>query len=215
LTGVDLLPTGSAIAVTAAAVVAIAACWELVRRGRSRVWSVMPGMVGLLAVVAILTGKVRSATDMGVPAAAGIGLAAGALLYGATAAFMAVAGRWPPLRRQARTVYELRGGLSIPTAIVLAALVVAPSEEIVWRGMVQTLFGGWLGSGGGALLAWAVYVAVNAVARSLPILLGAVVGGAAWAGLAWWTGGVAAPIACHVVWTGLMVAWPPVRSGSR
>jgi membrane protease YdiL (CAAX protease family) len=207
--------TGPAIAVTVAAVVGIAASWELVRRGGSRVWTLLPVTVGVLAVVAVLTGRVRAATGMGIPASVGVGLAAGAGLYGATAAFMALVGRWPPLRRQARAVYELRGGLSVGMAIILAALVVAPAEEIVWRGTVQPLFGTWMGSAGGAVLAWALYVAVNAVARSLPILLGALVGGAAWAGLAWWSGGVAAPIACHVVWTGLMVAWPPIRSGER
>ena len=38
------------------------------------------------------------------------------------------------------------------------------------------------------------------------------VGGAVWVGLAWWTGGVLASLACHIVWTGLMVAFPVLRA---
>jgi membrane protease YdiL (CAAX protease family) len=39
-----------------------------------------------------------------------------------------------------------------------------------------------------------------------------VVGGAVWVGLAWWTGGVLASLACHIVWTGMMVAFPVLRA---
>jgi membrane protease YdiL (CAAX protease family) len=205
----------AAVALAAVAVGAVALAWDLVRRGRVGVWTAMPPTVGLLAVLALFTGTVRLSTHVEALPAFGLGLGTGVLLYGATAAFMSVAGGWPPLRRQARRVYELRGGLPVPAAAALAALVVAPSEEVVWRGLMQTLLGAWVGALGGAAVTWGLYVTVNGVARSLPILLGAVVGGAAWGALAWWTGGVAAPIGCHVVWTALMVVWPPVPSRAR
>jgi membrane protease YdiL (CAAX protease family) len=35
------------------------------------------------------------------------------------------------------------------------------------------------------------------------------VGGALWGGLAWWTGGIAASLASHGVWTAMMLARPP------
>ncbi len=54
----------------------------------------------------------------------------------------------------------------------------------------------------GAVLAWAAWVAVDATWGSIPLLAGAVVGGALWTGLATWSGGVAAPVASHLVWTG-------------
>jgi len=38
---------------------------------------------------------------------------------------------------------------------------------------------------------------------------GAVVGGAAWGALAWWSGGLTAPLASHILWTGLMLVLPP------
>lgn len=202
-----------AVAVAVLAVVAVAVAWELVRRGRFEVWGLMGWLLAALALKAILTERVRVATEFELPAAVGIGLAAGVALYGATAVFMFVAGRWPPLARQARRVYELRAGRSTASAAAIAALVVAPGEEIVWRGLVQTLLAGALGALGGAAAAWGIYVGVNAVSRSLPILLAAVVGGAAWAALAWWTGGVAAPTACHAVWTSLMIVAPPIPRG--
>ena len=41
------------------------------------------------------------------------------------------------------------------------------------------------------------------------MVAGAVVGGALWAGLAWWSGGVLASLASHILWTGCMLAFPP------
>jgi len=49
----------------------------------------------------------------------------------------------------------------------------------------------------------------NLPSRSLPIVAGAVVGGAVWGALAWWSGGLAAPLASHILWTGLMLVLPP------
>jgi membrane protease YdiL (CAAX protease family) len=207
-------PSAAAIGVTVAAVLCVAGAWVLVRRGRFSIWGAMGSVMGALAAAALLVGKVRWATGLSVLAAGAAGVLAGALLYGATAAFMFVAVRWPPLRRQAEAIYELRGGRSLPVALAIAALVVAPGEEVVWRGVVQPLLGGWVGAVAGAALAWGVYVAVNLLSGSIPILLGAAVGGGAWAALALWTGGAAAPIGCHVVWTSLMILFPPVP-GSR
>ena len=56
---------------------------------------------------------------------------------------------------------------------------------------------------------WAFYVGANVPSRSLPIVLGAAVGGGVWAALAWWSGGMLASLASHILWTGLMLALPP------
>ena len=61
---------------------------------------------------------------------------------------------------------------------------------------------------------WLAYVVANALSRSLVIVAGAVVGGAAWVALQAVTGGVAAPLACHVVWTLAMLVLPPRTRGS-
>jgi uncharacterized protein len=211
----DRASTVIAASLTAAAALCVASAWLLVRRGRFSIWGAMGSVTGALGVVALLVGRVRGATELPILVAVLVGLLAGAMLYGATAAFMFAAVRWPPLRRQAEGIYELRGGRSLAAALAVAGLVVAPGEEIVWRGVVQPLFAGWVGAVAGAALAWGLYVGVNLVARSIPILLGAVVGGAVWAALAVWTGGVVAAIGCHVVWTSLMIALPPVPRSSR
>ena len=62
-----------------------------------------------------------------------------------------------------------------------------------------------MAAGAAAVVAWAGYVVANLPSRSLPIVAGAVVGGALWAALAWWSGGVLAPLASHILWTGLML----------
>jgi membrane protease YdiL (CAAX protease family) len=43
----------------------------------------------------------------------------------------------------------------------------------------------------------------------MPIVAGAVVGGAVWAGLWWWSGGMLAPLVSHILWTGAMLVRPP------
>ncbi|HXF35744.1 MAG TPA: hypothetical protein VNO17_01015, partial [Actinomycetota bacterium] len=74
---------------------------------------------------------------------------------------------------------------------------------------------GPLGDAGGALATWAGYVLVNLASGSPPIVAGALVGGAVWSGLAWWSGGVAASLASHAAWTALMLIGPPVRVEAR
>ena len=188
---------------------AVVMAWLLVRSGRASIWTAMGVAAGLAGALAVLTGRVRLATDLRPLWAAALGLGSGLLLYGATAAFMAVAGRWPPLARHARALYDQRQGLPMPVALGLASLLVAPGEEALWRGLIQPLLAGPLGPVGGAAGAWAAYVGANAISGSVPIVLGAVVGGAAWTLLALLTGGILASVLCHAVWTGLMIVWPP------
>jgi hypothetical protein len=60
--------------------------------------------------------------------------------------------------------------------------------------------------------AWAAFVVANLPSRNLAIVAGSMVGGAAWVGLAVWSGGVVAGLSCHVVWTVLMLARPPLET---
>jgi hypothetical protein len=94
--------------------------------------------------------------------------------------------------------------------LALSLLVTVPAEELFWRGLAAPALGGTsLGLAGGATVAWGLYVLSNAPSRSLAIVAGAVVGGAVWAWLGWWSGGVLAPLASHILWTGPMLAFPP------
>jgi membrane protease YdiL (CAAX protease family) len=76
--------------------------------------------------------------------------------------------------------------------------------------VVLGVLGRSLGSAGlAAVLCWAAFVAINAISGRIPIILGAVVGGAMWTAVAWWTGGIVAPIVSHAAWTALMIVFPP------
>jgi membrane protease YdiL (CAAX protease family) len=190
--------------------IAVAVAWVVVRARRASIWTVMAVTTGSLGALALLTGSVPAATAVSVPAAAVLGLAAGGALYGATGAFMWVARRWPPLARQTSSFYRQADELSVPAGVGVSALV-AVGEELLWRGVVAGVLVEASGSAArGAALAWAVYLATYLLSGSLPVVLGALVGGGTWAALGWWSGGVVAPAVCHVVWTSLMIAAPPV-----
>lgn len=194
--------------------IGVAAAWIVVRAGMASVWTAMGttlGILGLLSVPAVQA----VGSELSVSVALLLGSGAGAVLYGATAMFLAVTIRWPPLARHTQAVYDQRRGLSLAQALAISLLVVAPGEELLWRGVVLgvllRMLPGWPVV---PVIAWAAYVAANAFSGSIPIVLAAAVGGAAWTTLASWSGGVVAPLACHVVWTGLMIVRPPVpRSG--
>ena len=89
-----------------------------------------------------------------------------------------------------------------------------PGEELFWRGFFQGQLASSLegGTALAAVLAWIAFVLANLPSANLAIAAGAVVGGAVWVALAWWTGGVLASLACHIVWTGMMVAFPVLHA---
>jgi membrane protease YdiL (CAAX protease family) len=193
---------------------ASAAAWVLIRIGTVSIWTASAAVNGVLALISLLTERVH-AGDLDLWPSVLIGAGAGVALYLATAAFMAFAGGWPPLRKGTEEIYGNKEGMSTPGVVALAAIVVAPAEEMFWRGLVQGVLASATTPFLGAFLGWAGYVAVNAVSGSIPIVLGAVVGGATWAMLAWRTGGVLVGVVCHAVWTALMILRPPLPREAR
>jgi membrane protease YdiL (CAAX protease family) len=155
-----------------------------------------------------VSGRRRPAT-WAVAVAFVVGIAVAVSLYAFTMLFLRMTRRWTRLHRHIGALYERREDISVPAAVAVGAGVVAPGEELFWRGLVQ---GAAIASTGpflGAAVAWAISVAANAVSGSVPVVLGTAVGGAAWAALALWSGGVAASLICHASWTALMIARPP------
>jgi membrane protease YdiL (CAAX protease family) len=197
------------LAVIAGGALAEATAWRLVARRRGDVWRIMPPtLVCAGAAAALARRPVASAnTRLGVAAAAGA--AAGGVLYAATRGFVALARRWDPFRRHTAEAYAAVEELGAPRAAAVS-LVIVVGEELFWRGLVQPRLSSD-GALAGAVRTWAGFAAVNAASESLPIIAGGVVGGAAWAALAAWTGGVLASVACHGTWTVLMIVRPPVR----
>ena len=200
------------VALAVAGPVSVAAAWLIIRSRRFSLWLVNGALMPLLGGLSLLTGEVSfSSEKIGAGWALLLGGGAGLALYAATAAFMSVAGRWPVLAKHTSSLYENTRDVSTARAVTLSAVLVAPGEELLWRGVVLGALGSATGSPViAAALAWAAYIAANAVSASLPIVLGAIVSGAVWTVLALCTEAVSASIACHVVWTGLMVLFPPV-----
>lgn len=198
------------IVVAAFGIAAVAGAWYLVRARSFSVWRTMGVTMTGLGVLAVASGRVRLATGVEIPPAIVVGLGSGAALYVLTLAFFRVARRWDALRSQARTLYQHREGIQLFEGLAVGAFVVSPGEELFWRGLVQDIAVAAAGSLQGAMLSWGLYVAANISSGSLPVVLGAAVGGAAWGALAWWTGGVVASISCHASWTALMIARPPI-----
>jgi membrane protease YdiL (CAAX protease family) len=192
----------------------LVAWWLVSSRGRS-LWTTLGPVLAVVGVLALLVGRPALAGDEPVWLVCASGLIVGVSLFVATRVFVAiVAPRWSTFDRQARTLYRA-GDEGVPAHAVLAAGAVAAGEELFWRGLTQEELKVRFGAAAAAaVVAWLGYVVVNLPSRNLAIAAGAVVGGAAWGALAWWSAGVLASIACHATWTALMLARPPVSTGS-
>jgi membrane protease YdiL (CAAX protease family) len=184
--------------------------WLVAWRGRD-IWKVMPAVLACMGVAAAVVRPPVAAARVSVAAAVLAGAASGLCLYVATRLFVWLAAWWEPFRRGTATIYGDARTVPRSKALVLSLVVMVPAEELFLRGLVQPRLGGVhaLGASGAALLTWFAYAAVNLASRSLPIVAGAVVGGALWAALGWWSGGMIASLVSHILWTGLMLALPP------
>ena len=186
--------------------------WTVVRRERWPFWPATVVTFAVLGVASFLVGDIACCADVDVGLAIGVGFASGFLLYAATRAVVAVATIHPRLREAVTGIYARSTETSRAAELVISLLVAVPGEELFWRGLVLPVLTDATDVATGAVLAWLAGVAVIAVWLSLPLLAGAIVGGALWTGLAVWSGGVLAPFACHLVWTGLMLLWPPAAA---
>lgn len=199
------------ITVAVAGLLAEMVAWSLVARGRN-IWKTMPPVLGAMGVTALLLGPPAWSPDVSAIVSLTLGLAAGLALYVATREAILIIGRWETFRRHSVEMYRKQGGLSLVAALLLSIAISVPGEELFWRGLFQgELTKALNGSGWAPVLAWLAFVLANLPSNNLAIAAGAIVGGGVWVALAWWSGGILAPLACHVLWTGLMIAVPVVR----
>ena len=183
--------------------------WRLVVRGRLRFWPATAATFTLIGIASLLAGDPSWCRRQEFTVAAGVGVASGLVFYAATRVVVDLATREPVLHAAVVDLYRRSRETRFVTVLALTLLVAVPGEELFWRGFLLPELRDATGSLTGAILAWAAAVGVNATWVSPPLLAGAVVGGALWTALATWSGGVLAPIASHVVWTALMLVWPP------
>jgi len=194
--------------------------WRLVTvRGRD-VWITIPPLLGVLGVASVLLWSTVPAPVPGaanVPGMLGvlaIGAVSGIALYLGTLVFVGIAEHVPAFARQTAVAYRRAGTADPRRELLLSLLLAVPGEELFWRGIAYRVGADTLTTAAvAAAVVCLLYVVANVPSRSLPIIAGALVGGAVWGALAWWTGGVLAPLASHILWTGLMLARPPRVSG--
>ncbi len=183
--------------------------WRLVATGRAMVWRLMPVIFLVMGIAAVVVRRPVAATKVGNGTALAVGLASGLLLYVGTRVFVVIADRWEPFRRHVVEKYQEAAEVPLKEALALSLLIMVPAEELFWRGLFQARLDQSLTALAAGAWTWLAYIGVNLSSGSLPIIAGAVVGGALWAGLAVWSGGMLASISSHMLWTGLMLALPP------
>jgi len=201
--------------------VAQAAAWWVIAAGAS-VWRVVPPVFLACGALGALVGDATLVDNPSLPGAGAaaswavtFGLGSGIALYAGTRIFTWLAARWPPFRRDTVASYRRASTLPLVTALGLTALAVV-GEELFWRGLVQVRLTETSGEGqlsiGPPLMTAGLYVLVNLPSRSLAIVAASIVGGLLWALLAAITGSIVTPALSHLVWTSLMLAFPP-RAG--
>jgi uncharacterized protein len=192
-----------------------AIAWRLVALGRAPFWPTVTGAWAMLGIGALAFAEPRCCADRGILEALAVGVASGLVLYAATRVVVTFASRWPVVASAVEDTYGRYAEISPAVVWAATLVVVVPGEELFWRGVAVPWFVDATATVPGAILGWLVSVAVVVAWANLPFLAAAVIGGAVWTVLAIWSGGVAAPIASHVVWTACMIAWPPPSARAK
>jgi membrane protease YdiL (CAAX protease family) len=130
-------------------------------------------------------------------------------------------GEWvlPALTETASSVYGRADGSGLWIALLLGGVVIAPLEEVFWRGAVQPLTVKAVRDrlprlaalpGGGIVATALVYALFHVATGQLALVAGALLGGLVWGWLLERTGSVGATMLAHGLWTALMLAFPPL-----
>lgn len=189
--------------------------WRLMAVRFLNIWASSVPALAACGVAALLTKRVSLSPEVSVPIATVVGIVAGVALFLATRTFLEVASRSRTVHRAANEVYSEQGTVGTPAALLLSLAFAVPGEELFWRGLFQGRLIAPFGAFGAAFIAWICYVLVNMASGLLALVMGAVVAGAVWTALAWWTHGVLASLLCHGVWTALMLLRPPGAATRR
>ncbi len=174
--------------------------------GTLGIWPAMGGAAIALGV-AVWVGDRDEATRLLAPSVrlVGVGVAAGAVMVGATYVVYPWVARVAPF--VGADVAVLYAAFRAPSRVV-AALALGPivvGEELVWRGAVQGAVGKRFGAAAGVVIAAVVYGVAHAGIGS-PVLCGvAVVCGGAWGALRAGSGSLVPGVVAHLVWDGVVL----------
>ena len=129
------------------------------------------------------------------------GAAAAAALYGVFfAGHMVSSALFDFAAGQVHGIYALRGSLHPGIIAALLILLIAPGEELFWRGFVQHRLTGRLGPWWGYLLAAGLYAMVHVWAMNFMLLAAALVCGLFWGAVKQASKSLWPAIISHIVW---------------
>ena len=179
---------------------AAAALWTVAFSRKQRFWETMAVGVGSLGAFALYANpKLRKTTIKPRDVAVGLGTAVG--LYGVFQVGDRVARKAIPGGGADIEDIYLRRTLA-PTKLIAPALalLIAPGEELFWRGLVNTYLVQELGPVRGNALGATIYGGVHLVTRNFTLFGAAGIAGAFWS-LQWlFEGRMASQIVSHIAW---------------
>lgn len=106
-------------------------------------------------------------------------------------------------------VFTATSGLPDVVVALVAALLVAPMEEVFWRGSAQPFLGSGRTRWARIAITTVAFMGFHLPTGQLPLIGAALLGGVAWGWLRERTEGLVAPIIAHAGWTVAMVLAPP------
>ncbi|MDE3075239.1 MAG: CPBP family intramembrane metalloprotease [Chloroflexota bacterium] len=187
---------------TALALAAAYAAFGLTFRGpRDRFWQRMTGTGLTLGALALTADRNRYRYERPAGRSLLLGLASAAGLYGAFRLGDKLARRLMPRGSQEiGDIYALGSLRPRPELALRLATIVAPAEELFWRGFLQRRLQARFGRWRGAAAATAAYGGAHLITGNATLVGAATVAGAYWCALAAAGFPMSALIASHVAW---------------
>ena len=176
--------------------------WTAAFRGRSHFWQKMAAGVGTMGAFAVLVNpELRSEENRPRIRDLGVGLATAALLYGVFRAGDRFARRVMPTgAADIADVYERRKMAPRWFIAPALALVIAPGEELFWRGLVNGYLMQRLGRVTGSAVGAFIYGGIHLVTGNLTLTGAAGIAGAFWSLQYLFEGRLPSAIVSHIAW---------------
>ncbi len=183
--------------------------------GRLDFWSSLTIAAVSCAVLGLLSdpeyrARIRRSSASGILPDIAIGLGSAAVLYGVFAFGNGLSRAWFPWAgSNIEAVYALKQDVDTRRIVLLIALLIAPAEELFWRGFLQHRLAGRIGLVPGMATAALLYTAVHLPAGNIMLTIAALVGGGFWGMLYAWRRSLTANITSHIAWDlAVFVLWP-------
>lgn len=174
--------------------------WTAAFRGRTGFWAKMAAGVGSLGAYALYANPDLRRTRLR-PADVARGVASATALYGIFQVGDRFARRvMPNGSAEIDDIYRKRGLASDPFIATALALLIAPGEELFWRGLVNRYLAQRLGPVAGNAAGAAVYGGIHLVSGNLTLTGAAGVAGAFWSLEHLAQGRMGPLIVSHVAW---------------